>query len=416
MISEKQLKILAFPYTDYDGLICDGAIRSGKSSIMMWAFVQWAMENFNGQNFGICGKTVDSAIKNVVTPFRYMSLTRQRYRIQWSKQSHLMTLTSKDSTNTFEVFGGKDESSQDLIQGRTLAGVLLDEVALMPKSFVEQALARCSVEGSRYWFNCNPSNPQHWFYKEWIQDSVNKNCLYLHFIMNDNPTLSEKMLKRYESMYTGVFYQRYVLGKWVSAEGLIYDMFDEQKHVAPTGSLKTSGDIYISSDYGIQNATTFLMWQKEVGTNRWVCRREYYYSGRENHVQKTVSELADGLISILDVTEDGGIIPPKQAIVDPSASALIVELRKRGLHVRQAKNDVEDGIADVSTMLYQQKLVFYDCCKNTIKEFGIYSWDEKASARQGKDIPIKQDDHAMDAVRYFVKTMRLVTRKPSKEG
>lgn len=414
MISKKQRSILAYEYTDYDALICDGAVRSGKTSIMMWAFVQWAMRNFNNQQFAICGKTVESAKKNVINPFKAMTLANKTYRIRWRGAEHLLIVSTKSVTNTFEVFGGKDESSQDLIQGRTLAGVLLDEVALMPESFVNQALARCSVEGARFWFNCNPSNPQHWFYTEWIQKAKERNCLYLHFEMNDNPSLSEKTISRYESMYSGVFYERYIQGKWVSADGLIYDMFNKDIHVVPTGSLKTSGDMYVSSDYGIQNATVFLLWQKEAETNRWVCIREYYYSGRDNRKQKTVSELVEGLLSVLPVTDDGMIIKPKQVIVDPSASALIVELRKKGFHVRHADNKVLDGIADVATLLQQNKLAFYDCCKSTIKEFGIYSWDSKASDR-GEDAPIKENDHAMDAIRYFVKTLKLVIRKDRKE-
>lgn len=409
MISEQQQKILAFQYTNYDALICDGAVRSGKTSIEMYAFVKWAMLTFNNQHFAVCGKTVDSAIKNVVQPFRRMTLAKEHYKIEWRRADHILTVKTNDRENTFEVFGGKDESSQDLIQGRTLAGVFLDEVALMPESFFNQALARCSVEGARFWFSCNPSNPKHWFYTSWIQQSEKFNALYLHFTMKDNPSLSESTLRRYENMYSGVFYQRYILGKWVSADGLVYDMFDEKIHVVPTGSLETEGEYYVSSDYGIQNATVFILWQKEKGTNRWVAIREYYYSGRENKVQKTVSELVDGLIDILPMTEDGMAIAPKQIIVDPSASALIAELRKRKLHVIHAKNDVLNGIADVSTMLRQGLLVFYDCCTGTIKEFGIYAWDAKASDR-GEDKPLKVDDHGMDTVRYFVFTKHLVKR------
>ena len=204
MISEKQKKILAFQYSNYEALICDGAVRSGKTSIMMWAFVSWAMNNFNGKRFGICGKTVDSAIKNVITPFVSMTLANETYFIKWRKADHILEVTTSKSSNQFEVFGGKDESSFMLIQGRTLAGVLLDEVALMPESFVNQALARCSIEGSKFWFNCNPSNPYHWFYKNWILKSKYHNALYLHFTMYDNPSLSESTLKRYETMYAGL--------------------------------------------------------------------------------------------------------------------------------------------------------------------------------------------------------------------
>ena len=128
--------------------------------------------------------------------------------------------------NRFYLFGGKDESSYTLIQGITLAGVLFDEVALMPRSFVNQAMARCSVEGSKLWFNCNPDNPLHWFRQEWILKAPERNALHLHFLMDDNPSLSEDKKAQYRSMFSGVFYQRYILGQWVMGEGLIYDMFD----------------------------------------------------------------------------------------------------------------------------------------------------------------------------------------------
>ena len=225
MISQKQAKILAFPYSKYDALICDGAVRSGKTSIMMWAFVRWAMENFNGQRFGVCGRTVDSCTKNIIVPFTAMSLAKERYIIRWRRGDKVMEVRRGAVTNYFEVFGGKDEASYTLIQGRTLAGVLLDEVVLMPRSFVEQALARCSVDGAKLWFSCNPGSPHHWFYQEWIKRHRERNALYLHFEMKDNPGLSEKTLARYENMYAGIFYDRYVRGLWVAAEGVVYKDF-----------------------------------------------------------------------------------------------------------------------------------------------------------------------------------------------
>ncbi len=233
MISAKQQKILAFPYSKYDALICDGAVRSGKTSIMMWAFVRWAMESFSGQRFGVCGRTVDSCTKNIIVPFTTMSLAKERYIIRWRRGDKVMEVRRGAVTNYFEVFGGKDEASYTLIQGRTLAGVLLDEVVLMPQSFVEQALARCSVDGARLWFSCNPGSPHHWFYQEWIKRHREHNALYLHFEMRDNPGLSEKTLARYENMYAGIFYDRYVRGMWVAAEGVVYKDFanDTEKYL-----------------------------------------------------------------------------------------------------------------------------------------------------------------------------------------
>ena len=266
MISPKQAKILAFPYSKYDALICDGAVRSGKTSIMMWAFVRWAMENFSGQRFGVCGRTVDSCTKNIIVPFTAMSLAKERYIIRWRRGDKVMEVRRGAVTNYFEVFGGKDEASYTLIQGRTLAGVLLDEVVLMPRSFVEQALARCSVDGARLWFSCNPGSPHHWFYQEWIKRSRERNALYLHFEMTDNPGLSKRTLERYENMYAGIFYDRYVRGLWVAAEGIVYKDFanDTEKYLIgdPLEWAKQTGTsfaiISIGVDFGgTKSATKF---------------------------------------------------------------------------------------------------------------------------------------------------------------
>ncbi len=406
MISAKQKKILAFPYSSYDALICDGAVRSGKTSIEVVAFIDWAMREFSGQRFGICGKTVGSATENMVIPYISMHYAKQRYTLNWRRSQKILEVRCGRKVNYFEVFGGRDESSFTLIQGRTLAGLLLDEVVLMPESFVNQALARCSVDGARMWFSCNPGNPSHWFKQEWINKREDRNALYLHFEMTDNPALSEKTLTRYQSMYSGVFYDRYIRGLWVMADGLVYPMFSKDRHILKK-PVETEGDYYISSDYGIQNPNVFLLWRRERGTKRWICLKEDYYSGRDERHQLTDGELVDRLDAML------GEIRPKRVIIDPSAASMKAELRRRGYYTQDAKNDVLDGISDVCSMLGSGDLAFMPCCENTIKEFGAYLWNEKAVNR-GEDAPLKESDHTMDATRYFVRTLRLVKKASEK--
>lgn len=390
MISDKQKKILVFPYSKYDALICDGAVRSGKTSIMMWAFIDWAMRKFNGQRFGICGKTVDSAIKNIVVPFLSMTLAKERYMLRWRRADKILEVGYGNKTNYFEVFGGKDESSYALIQGRTLAGVLLDEVALMPRSFVEQALTRCSVDGSKMWFSCNPDTPQHWFYTEWICKAKEHNALHLHFEMTDNPGLTEKILERYQTMFTGVFYDRYIRGLWVAAEGLVYEFGEEQI----TDEIPEYGEYYISVDYGTLNPFSAGLWC--VTGDKAVRIAEYYYSGRTSKVQKTDEEYCDEIIKL------AGDKPIKHIIVDPSAASFITALRRRGaFSVRDAKNDVLDGIRITGRMLKNGQILIHRSCKDSIREFGLYRWDEDATV----DKPIKENDHAMDDIRYFVNTV-----------
>ena len=389
-ISDKQKKILAFPYSRYDALICDGAVRSGKTSIMMWAFVRWAMENFSGQRFGVCGRTVDSCTKNIIVPFTAMSLAKERYIIRWRRGDKVMEVRRGAVTNYFEVFGGKDEASYTLIQGRTLAGVLLDEVVLMPRSFVEQALTRCSVDGAKLWFSCNPGSPQHWFYTEWIQRNKERNALYLHFEMTDNPGLSEKTLERYQNMFTGVFYDRYIRGLWVLAEGLVYD-FGEENIV---DDVPESGEYYISCDYGTLNPFSAGLWCWDGKTATRI--REYYYSGREEHRNKTDEEYYTELEKLV------GELPVISVIVDPSAASFIEVIKRHGkFKVRKAVNDVLPGIATTARYLRSGALKIHRSCKDAIREFGLYRWDEKST----EDRPIKENDHAMDDTRYFAMTV-----------
>lgn len=388
-LSKKQRQILAFPYTKYDALICDGAIRSGKSSIMTFAFVEWAMDNFDGQRFAICGKTVDSTIKNVITPYLSMVLPREKYVIRWRRSDKLLVITFGEKQNFFEVFGGKDESSADLIQGRTLAGVFFDEVALQPRSFVEQAMARCSVDGSRFWFNCNPGPPNHWFYLEWICKAAQRNALHLHFTMEDNPSLSERIIARYKSMYTGTFYQRYIDGMWVAAEGLVYEFGEDNI----TDEIPAGAEYFVSVDYGTLNPFSAGLWS--VTGAKAVRIREYYYSGRSNQAMKTDEEYGDAV----DGLAKGFNI--RQVIVDPSAASFIAELRKRNYKVVQADNAVEDGIRRVAVFLKGGNIKIHRSCVDSIREFGLYRWDEKSE----EDRVIKENDHAMDDIRYFCNTI-----------
>ena len=223
--SKKQKQVLTWwckesPVHSKDGIIADGAIRSGKTISMSLSFVMWAMNSFSGNNFAMCGKTIGSFRRNVLFWLKLM-LRSRGYSVTDHRADNLLTIRKDGKENYFYIFGGKDERSQDLIQGITLAGVFFDEVALMPESFVNQATGRCSVKGSKFWFNCNPDGPYHWFKVNWIDKCAEKNILYLHFTMDDNLSLDEEIKARYRSMYVGVFFKRYIMGLWAAAEGII---------------------------------------------------------------------------------------------------------------------------------------------------------------------------------------------------
>ena len=403
--SKKQRMVLNWwtdtsPVKDYEGIIADGAIRSGKTVSMSLSFVFWAMESFNGENFIMAGKTISSFQRNVLTNLKTMLRSRGYHCIHHisGETPNMLEITRKRVTNYFYIFGGKDEGSQDLVQGITAAGAFFDEVALMPESFVNQATGRCSVEGSKFWFNCNPGGPLHWFKVNWIDKRMKKKMLYLHFTMDDNLSLSEEIKARYRSMYVGVFFLRYIKGLWSVAEGLIYTMFtdqnlycDEDRPVA----LKSVGTRSIAVDYGTTNPCVFLdIW--DDGETLWV-EREYRWDSREEHRQKTDKEYADDLISFMG--KDWCTV-----VVDPSAASFIAELRSRGVYVLSADNDVIDGIRRTAALLQSRKIKIHDNCVGLIDEMGTYIWDEKASMR-GEERPVKERDHGPDALRYFVNTL-----------
>ena len=393
--SKKQLDVLSWwsplrESAQFDGIICDGAVRSGKTLCMSVSCVSWAMTTFDGGSFAICGKTIRSVKRNVAQPL--LSILRDLgFGVEEKLSSNIFMVTSMGRTNRFYLFGGRDESSAALIQGMTLCGVLFDEAALMPRSFVEQALARCSVENSKLWFNCNPEYPQHWFCREWIKKVKEKNMYYLHFTMDDNPSLSEKIRNRYKSLYSGSFYDRFILGKWTASEGLVYPFMSDD---AMWGDVPDECEEYVvSCDYGTINPSSFGLWGLWEGV--WYRIDEYYYNSRKEGCSRTDEEHYNGLCELI------GDRNVRCIVVDPSAASFIEVIRRHGTyHVIRAKNNVLDGIRQTGTALKQKQIIIGKECKDCIREFGLYRWESG-----GKDVPCKENDHSMDDVRYFVTTI-----------
>ena len=393
--SQKQRTVLTWwmpgsEYRDREAIVCDGAVRSGKTLAMGLGFFLWAQACFDGKKFGVCGKTIASLRRNVLSEI----LPRlEGLGAVWKEKrsENLVTVQFLGRENQFYIFGGRDESSASLIQGITFAGVLLDEVVLMPRSFVEQACARCSVAGSRLWFNCNPAGPGHWFYKTWILEGDRRNCLRLHFTMEDNPSLTPAIRQRYERLYSGVFYRRFVLGQWVQAEGRVYDFFTpEMVGRAPESCDKW----YISCDYGTVNPTSMGLWGRHQGI--WYRVKEFYFDSRQEMRQMTDAEYADALVKLAGDREISAVI------VDPSAASFIEVLRRRGWRVRKAENDVLSGIRLTSDALKSGRIVICEGCGDCLREMEEYVWDLSSGNR---DKVRKEHDHAMDDMRYFVATV-----------
>ena len=373
-----------------DAILCDGAVRSGKTLAMGLGFFLWAQSCFDGKKFGICGKTITSLRRNVLSEV-LPKLEALGARWKEKRSENLVTVSFRGHENQFYIFGGRDESSASLIQGMTLAGVLLDEVALMPRSFVEQACARCSLPGSRLWFNCNPAGPGHWFYREWVLEAEKRNCLRLRFTMEDNPSLTPAIRQRYQRLYTGVFYRRFILGQWAQAEGRVYDFFGEEMLKDPP---RDCDQWYISCDYGTVNPASMGLWGRNGGV--WYRVKEFYFDSRQEMRQMTDEEYADALEKL------AGGRTITAVIVDPSAASFMEVLRRRGWVVRRAVNDVLSGIRLTSDCLKSGRVVICRGCNDCIREMEEYVWDLSSGSA---DRVRKEHDHAMDDMRYFVATV-----------
>ncbi|MFX0547924.1 PBSX family phage terminase large subunit [Hathewaya histolytica] len=400
--SLKQKKLLfchekGSPHGDKDIIIADGAIRSGKTIACICSFIRWSLKRFNGESFILAGKTIGSLKKNLIAPLiQILSAWNLSYIYNRSENYIII------GNNTYYMYDANNEKSQDKLQGLTAAGALADEVALFPQNFVDQMIGRCSVDGSKIFMNCNPAGPYHYIKTEFIDKVKEKSILYLHFTMDDNLSLSRKIKERFRRMFTGVFFKRYILGLWVQAEGLIFDMFEESKHKVET-VLRNYIKYYVSCDYGTQNATVFILWG--LCGDKWYAVKEYYYSGRDNGKQKSDNQYLDDLKAFI------GDLNIKGIIIDPSAASFITLIKQKTRYrVIKAKNDVIEGIRNVGTALNEFKLAFNDCCINTFKEFFSYVWDSKA-LEKGEDKPVKTMDHAMDAIRYFVNS--IISKKNS---
>lgn len=407
------------PHKDARIMMAEGAIRSGKTMSMILSFFMWSKATFRNQHFILAGKTASSLRRNVVEPAMLMLESIGDHPVLKRSESKLLV-----GSNTFHLFGADTEAAQDKLQGMTAAGAYADEVALFPQSFVEQMIGRCSVRGSKIFMNCNPAGAYHFIKTEFIDKADQINMYRLHFIMDDNPSLSPEIRNSYASMFSGPFYSRYVLGEWTSAEGAIYPMWDDflntfdfaerfPENLNPAmyqgrdritqggqGEWMMGPSLayrhYVAIDYGTSNPCVFLdVW--DDGRTFWIVN-EYYWDSVARRRQKTDSEYADDLVDFLGGNRDVAVI------VDPSAASFKAELKNRGFRVQDADNEVRDGIAETATLIQQRKIMVEKRnCPSFLKEVHGYIWDDKATQR-GDERPVKDHDHAMDALRYLVHT------------
>lgn len=405
MISDKQKKILAFPYSRYTAIICDGAIRSGKTSVSFVAYVDWIMRNYNEQEFILLGVSVGAARRNVVEPYTRLGYALKRYKLDHNRSSNTLTVKRGNVSNKIRIFGAPNERSYEPILGMTAAGCFIDQVEICNRKAVETALGRCSVDGSKYFFNCNPAYPTHWFYEEWILKAQEMNALYLRFEMDDNPGLSEEIKERFSRQYSGVFHDRYIKGLWVVAEGLIYQFNDKSEYTCSNNEAlgiykdekgeerQRGGTWYISIDYGITNPFAALLWRVE--SDKAYVVDEYYFDSKRENRRKTDKEHYDSVVALAEGHNIEGII------IDPSATSFKEEIwRGNRFSAYDADNSVVEGIMTTDSLLRTGKIKINESCTNTIAEMQVYRWDDKKN-----DVPVKENDHAADCLRYLSNTV-----------
>ena len=371
------------------------------------SFILWSMQKSSDINYAICGKTVASTRRNIIEPLIEM-LKQRKFKVIDRKIEGKLIVIKNNNKNTYYIFGGKDEGSASLIQGITLGGVLFDEVALMPRSFVEQAMARCSVDGSKYWFNCNPEGPQHWFYVEHILKWKERKYIRIHFCLEDNPSLSKERIDNYKSLYTGIFYKRFILGEWAFANGIVYDMVTDEnfyynsnrESAVPIKIIENDIKPYYGVDFGTANPQVYLEVYKYVDyAKKEMCfyvENEYYWNSRKKLMQKTPDEYVSDF--------NNWCKEFSCLIIDPSATPLKAAHRKYGHNVINAKNNVEEGIIGLSTLFANKMIkINKDNCPNLCAELGLYRWNEK-KLNNGVEEVLKENDHCCDALRYAIMT------------
>lgn len=401
VFSSKQLYAYAVSNSRYN--FFDGAVRSGKTHVSYWRWAKFVRyEAPQNGDLVIIGRTQSTAERNVIYPM--MKIFGEK-RLRYASGSGRGYFFNRP----FYVVGANDEAAKTKIQGSTVAGALGDEVVLWPESFFTMLQSRMSLEGSKFFGTMNPDGPMHWM-KKLIDRRDELDICYIHFELHDNKFLPKNFAENISKEYTGLWYKRFVLGLWCAAEGAIYDMWDEARHVKVTADLVTEGymlvDQCVAVDYGTANPTAALLSQAyrlpDKKARHIHVAAEYYYSGRDAHKQKTDAQYIKDFRLFYE--QHGLDISDIPLVIDPSASSLKVAAKQAGFMVRDADNAVLDGIRVVSTRLGADDLTIDPSCQHLRMEIASYVWDPKAQEK-GEDKPKKENDHACDALRYGVKRL-----------
>ena len=398
--------------------ILEGSVSSGKTwiSLVLWAF--WVKTMPQDVLYMMCAKSLTTLKRNCLMLLQEL-IGESNFQF---------------STNTKEGYlfgrkilleGANDIRSESKIRGLTLQGAYCDELTQFPQDFFVMLTSRLRLPGAKLFGTTNPDAPSHWLKVDYIDRQEELDLLDVKFTLDDNTTLPEDYVTNIKKEYTGVFYERFILGLWTLAEGIIYPMYkDAIVDILPhddKGKIRPIQEFMVSIDYGTMNAFAALLWAHIDDV--WYVIKEYYYSGRAKGLTKTDQEYADDLKEWIKeaweiqgshaiVTTLGGSVVRKiKTIIDPSAASFIALLGKsEWARVLPADNDVINGIMETARALQSGKVKILSRCKNLINELGGYVWDDKCI----DDRPKKEYDHAADALRYFVKSTKIAVARREK--
>ncbi|AYP68814.1 terminase large subunit [Bacillus phage vB_BpsM-61] len=391
----------------------EGSIRSGKTfwSLIWLVTKMGSLPDGDGMLLGQTSETIDrNYLLDLLTimddpecPLTYNHVQRSHVDVYWHDEK------GNPRERRMWIVGAKDKGAIKRIRGSTLMIAYIDELTMMPKVAFDELVGRLSLDESTLLATTNPDSPHHWVLKDYLEDDVKKyDWSRWSFIMDDNAALSEAYKERMKRQYSGLpsRYQRMILGRWVMADGLVYEVFDINKHVISRDKLPKQPPIkyHVSGDYGTKNPNVFGLfaeWKHPTASRDkkrlYVLVAELYHDGRKTGISKTTRQYLKDFRDFISHKRIATIT------LDPSASPLIAEFEQNGLMVTPADNSVMDGISVVANSLDNGTFLILDECTHTIEEFSLYVWDESAGLK-GIDKPIKEHDHCMDMVRYFLKT------------
>lgn len=381
--------------SENDFVIADGSIRSGKTIACIIGFLTWSQEMFEGESFILAGKTMGALKKNVVRPMlQILEAWGWPYTYIRSGTDARIEIGS----NVYYLYGANTEAAQDALQGLTAAGAYLDEAALFPRSFIDQAIGRCSVDGWKVWMNCNPEGPHAYIKEEFIDKATEKRVYRLHFVMDDNLTLSVDRKEAYRRAWSpgSVFYKRFILGLWVAADGLIYQQFADnvKQYLVDPKWLEENEIIYatIGVDFGgTKSAHSFTLTGFTRGYKQVVVLDEYYCKKRINPKQ-----LQDDFIDFVRRAQSKYKV--YEAYCDSAEQTLIAGLEMAcsqahvGIDIKNAiKGPINDRIAFYNSLIAQNRWKVMKHCKHIIEAFENACYDDKK-----KNIDIRLDDGLMN--------------------